>query len=152
MMRSDKPECALLIADDVSMWDITVHELGLLSECQFLHVVCCLTAKTARCSMLCYSQLPYLVTFAAAKTHTQFYIIEHGMVAHSKAAGKQILLDTISGRVRLLLAAVDLHRILQAVESCLPQEVLPVDQLQVSPDPRGFRCLRVVSTSCTFKK
>ena len=48
------------------------------------------------------------------------------------------MLDTMSGRVRLLLAAVNLHRILRAVESYLPQEVLPVDQLQVSPDEKGY--------------
>jgi hypothetical protein len=87
---------------------------------------------------LYYGQLPYLVTFAAAKTHIQFYIIERGNVAHPKAVGSKIMLDTVSGRVRLLLAAVNLHRILRAVESYLPQEVLPVDQLQVSPDPKGY--------------
>ncbi|DBA79598.1 TPA: hypothetical protein ACH3X1_008284 [Trebouxia sp. C0004] len=50
------------------------------------------------------------------------------------------MLDTVSGHVKLLLAAVNLHRILRTVESCLPQEVLPVDQLQVSPNQKGYIC------------
>ena len=53
----------------------------------------------------------------------------------------QIMLDTMhmSGRVQLLLAAVNLHRILRALEGYLAQEVLPVDQLQVRPDePNGY--------------
>ena len=48
------------------------------------------------------------------------------------------MLDTMSRRLGLLLAAVNLHRILRAVESYLPQELLPVVQLQVSPDHRGY--------------
>ena len=44
----------------------------------------------------------------------------------------------MAGRVKLLLAAVNLHRILRAVESYLSQELLPVDQLQVSSDSRGY--------------
>lgn len=76
--------------------------------------------------------------FAAAKTHIQFYVIERGSVGHPRAVGSKILLDTMAGRVRLLFAAVNLHKILRAVESYLPQELLPVDQLQVSPDHRGY--------------
>lgn len=48
------------------------------------------------------------------------------------------MLDTIRGRVTLLLAAMNLHRILRAVEHYLPQEILPVDQLQVSADQKGY--------------
>ena len=48
------------------------------------------------------------------------------------------MLETIQGRMTLLLAAVNLHRILRAVERYLPQEVLPVDQLQVSADQKGY--------------
>ncbi len=48
------------------------------------------------------------------------------------------MLETVPGRVRLLLAAVNLHKILRAVESHLPQEVLPVDQLQISPHEEGY--------------
>ena len=108
---------------------------GLLSEVECLYL---LIAKTARWSTLYYGQLPYLVTFAAAKTHIQFYVIERGSVGHPRAVGSKILLDTMAGRVRLLFAAVNLHKILRAVESYLPQELLPVDQLQVSPDHRGY--------------
>lgn len=97
-----------------------------------------IAAKTAKWSTLYYGQLPYLVTFAAAATHIQFYIIERGSLAHPKAVGPKIMLETLAGRVRLLLAAVNLHRILRAVESYLPQEILPVDQLQVSSDPKGY--------------
>jgi len=79
-----------------------------------------------------------LVTFVAAKTHIQFYIIERGNVGHPKAVGPKIMLETVPGRVRLLLAAVNLHKILRAVESHLPQEVLPVDQLQISPHEEGY--------------
>jgi len=87
---------------------------------------------------LYYGQLPYLVTFAAAKTHIQFYIIERGNVADPKAVGSKIMLDTLPGRVKLLLAAVNLHKILRAVESHLPQEILPVDQLQICSHEKGY--------------
>ena len=87
---------------------------------------------------LYYGQLPYLVTFVAAKTHLQFYIIERGDVAHPKAVGSKIMLDTIQGRVTLLLAATNLHRILRAVERYLPQEILPLDLLQVSAAQNGY--------------
>ncbi len=97
----------------------------------------CIAAKSWW-STLYYGQLPYLVTFAAAKTHLQFYIIERGNVAHPQAVGSKIMLDTMSGRVRLLLAAINLHRVLRAVESYLPQEDLRVDQLQVSLDANGY--------------
>ena len=116
------------------MWDIAVRELGFLSVCQSL--VCCSQNSSGVCVV--YGPLPYLVTFAAAKAAIQFYITGKGNVAHPKAVGKQISLNTISGHARLLLAAVNLHRILRAVENCLPQEVLLVDQVQVSPDPRGY--------------
>ena len=109
---------------------------GLLSAVECLDLL--IAAKTAQWSTLYYGQLPYLVTFAAAKTHIQFYVIERSSVAHPKAVGSKIMLDTMAGRVRLLLAAVNLHRILRAVESYLPQELLPVDQLQVSSDQRGY--------------
>ena len=109
---------------------------GLLSVVEHLYLL--IAAKTARWSTLYYGQLPYLVTFVAAKTHLQFYIIERGSVAHPRAVGSKIMLDTMAGRVRLLFAAVNLHRILRAVESYLPQEFLPVDQLQVTPDHRGY--------------
>ena len=78
------------------------------------------------------------MTFAAAKTGIQFYIIERGNIAHPQAVGSKIMLDTVSGRVKLLLAALNLHRILRAVENYLPQEVLPVDRLQSSPNERGY--------------
>ena len=100
--------------------------------------------KTAQWSKLYYGQLPYgivyayLLTFAAAKTHIQFYIIERGNVAQPKAVGPKILLETMSGRAKALLAAVNLHRILRTVENYLPQEVLPVDKLQVSCNPQGY--------------
>jgi len=48
------------------------------------------------------------------------------------------MLETVSGRVRLLLAAVNLHKMLRAVESYLSQEVLPVDQPQVSLNDKGY--------------
>ncbi|DBB06276.1 TPA: hypothetical protein ACH3X1_011852 [Trebouxia sp. C0004] len=97
-----------------------------------------LKVKTAQWSKLYYGQLPYLLTFAAAKTHIQFYIIERGNVAQPKAVGPKILLETMSGRAKALLAAVNLHRILRTVENYLPQEVLPVDKLQVSCNPQGY--------------
>ena len=109
---------------------------GLLSELECLALL--LAAKTPQWSTLYYGQLPYLVTFAAAKTHIQFYIIERGSVAQPKAVGPKIMLDTMSGRARLLLAAMNLHRILRAVESYLPQEILPVDELQVSHTEMGY--------------
>ena len=91
---------------------------GLLSAAECLDLL--IAAKTAQWSTLYYGQLPLLVTFAAAKTHIQFYIIERGSIAHPKAVGSEIMLDTMAGRVKLLLAAVNLHRILRAVESYLP--------------------------------
>ena len=109
---------------------------GLLQPFECLDL--CTAAKTARWSTLYYGQLPYLVTFAAAKTQIQFYIIERGNVAHPKAVGPKIMLETVSGRVRLLLAAVNLHKMMRAVESYLPQEVLPVDQPQVSLNNKGY--------------
>ncbi len=48
------------------------------------------------------------------------------------------MLETVLGRVSLLLAAVNLHKMLRAVESYLPQEVLPVDQPQISPNNQGY--------------
>lgn len=107
---------------------------GLLQplECLALYTA----AKTTRWSTLYYGRLPYLVTFVAAKTHIQFYIIERGNVAHPKAVGPNIMLETVSGRVRLLLAAVNLHKMLRAVESYLPQEA--VDQPQVSRNNKGY--------------
>ena len=98
-----------------------------------------IAAKTAWWSKLYYGKLPYLVTFAAAKAQIQFYIIERGNVAQPKPVGQKIMLDTMSGRVNLLLAAMNLHRILRAVESYLPQEVLPVDKLQSSSGPGYIR-------------
>ena len=59
----------------------------------------------------------------------------HNNVAQPTAVGPKIMLNKCSGRVQLLLAALNLHRILQAVEKYLPQEVLPVDQPQVRECP-----------------
>ena len=102
------------------------------------HLLLCTAVKTPVWSDLYYGQLPYLVTFAAAKTHIQFYIIERGDVAWPKAVGPRISLETMSGRVKALLAAVNLHRILRTVESYLPQGVLPVDKLEVRSHPQGY--------------
>lgn len=117
-----------------------MHEhVVVMGPCSALsHLVLCIAVKTAQWSKLYYGQLPYLLTFAAAKTHIQFYIIERGNVAQPKAVGPRILLETISGRAKALLAAVNLHRILRTVENYLPQEVLPVDKLQVSCNPQGY--------------
>ena len=82
-----------------------------------------------------YGQLPYLVTFAATQTQIQFYIITQDNVTQPKAVGPKIALNTQKGRVRLLLATLNLHRILQAVEHYLPQEVLPLDQPQIRKFP-----------------
>lgn len=45
----------------------------------------------------------------------------------------------MSGRAKALLAALNFHKMLQAVETYLPQEVLPVDKLQVSSEPQSTR-------------
>ncbi|KAA6426295.1 MAG: hypothetical protein FRX49_03406 [Trebouxia sp. A1-2] len=94
--------------------------------------------KTARWSKLYYGQLPYLLTFAAAKSHIQFYIIERGNVAQPQDCWPKDLTGDMSGRAKALLAAVNLHLILRTVEKYLPQQVLPVNKLQVSCNPQGY--------------
>lgn len=102
------------------------------------HLLLCAAVETALWSKSYYEQLPYLLTFAAAKTQIQFYIIERGNIAQPKAVGPMISLETMSGRAKALLAAVNLHKILRTVENYLPREVLPVDKMQVSSNPQGY--------------
>ena len=63
-----------------------------------------------------------------------------------------ISMETMSGRAKALLAPLNLHRLLRAVENYLPPEILPVDKLQVRPTrlhPRvvstKFECVRQLS-------
>ena len=124
----------------LSQCGIATHEdVVMTGPCSALsHLLLCTAVKTALWSGLYYGQLPYLMTFAAAKTHLQFYIIERGSVAHPKAFGPIISLETMSGPAKALLAAVNLHRILRTVENYLRQETLPLDELQVSSDAQGY--------------
>lgn len=61
---------------------------GLLQEVECQHLL--VAAKTPQWSELYYGQLPYLVTFVAAKTDLQFYIIERGDVAHQRLLGQRL--------------------------------------------------------------
>ncbi len=95
------------------------------------HNVCWHAAKTALWSPLYYGRLPYLVTFAAASSHIQFYAIQRGDVGNPLAVGGPLRLETMSGRVKALLAVINLHRVLRTMESYLPKQVLPVDQTSI---------------------
>ncbi len=94
---------------------------GLLQPLECLDL--CTAAKTARWSTLYYGQLPYLVTFAAAKTHIQFYIIERGNVTPKGCRAKD--------HARNCVRACQI-----ALSSCEPsQDAASSGEL---PIPRGF--------------
>ncbi|DBA94696.1 TPA: hypothetical protein ACH3X1_002257 [Trebouxia sp. C0004] len=75
----------------VTMLHIATHELDVVTVIYLAlsHLLLCITFESALCSKLSNRQLPYLLTFAAAKTHIQLYNIERVNFAQPKAVGPQ---------------------------------------------------------------
>ena len=83
-----------------------------------------LRAKTAVWSPLYYGPLEYLLCFAAAGSTFQFYAIQRGL--HSPMPISHVYdMSRISDRAELLVAAVNLYRLLVKVDEVLPRHVLP---------------------------
>jgi hypothetical protein len=83
--------------------------------------------KTAHWSPLFYGDLPYLLCYAAAGSSFRFYAIPRGGSQAPWPISPVFDLTRTDDRVRLLCAAVQLHRLLFAVQARLPASVLPAD-------------------------
>ena len=109
-------------------------------------------------SPLLYGTLPYLLCYAAAGSKVQLYAMprdnSHALVAISDVFD----MSQIGDRVSLLCVAVQLHRLLQAVNACLPDYVLPMDRDLVHIHKRSdetvawTRTVTLESATMTAKK
>ena len=104
-----------------------------------LSCVFVLTAgKMAAWSPLYYGDLPYLLTAAAAGAQFQFFAIERESVALPLPVGPQLNLNLARDRAELVIAMINLHRLLRAVQELLPNYVLPVDLPQRAKHQLGY--------------
>ena len=104
-----------------------------------LSCVFVLTAgKMAAWSPLYYGDLPYLLTAAAAGAQFQFFAIERESVALPLPVGPRLNLNLARDRAELVIAMINLHRLLRAVQELLPNYVLPVDLPQRAKHQLGY--------------
>ena len=84
--------------------------------------------KTAVWSPMVYGTLPYLLCYAAAAHRIQLYAIPRGGSQQPHAISRVFDMSDSRDRVPLLCVAVQLHRLLRAVSTSLPDCLLPMDQ------------------------
>ena len=97
-----------------------------------------LQKKTAVWSPLYYGNLSYLVCFAAAGAHFQFYVIQRGG-SYPIKIGPVFNMLLADDRAWLILAAVNLYRLLAAISASLPGYVLPAGKDLVLKHPQGYQ-------------
>ena len=83
---------------------------------------------TTEWSSLLYGTLPYLLCYAAAGSSIQLYAIPRGDPTAIVAISDVFDMSQAEHRVAMLCVAVQLLRLLQAVNKCLPEYVLPMDR------------------------
>ena len=97
-----------------------------------------LQRKTAVWSPLYYGHLDYLVCFAAAGALFQFYVIQRGC-SYAIEIGPEFNMTLADDRAWLILAAVNLYRLLAAISASLPRYVLPAGKDLVLKHPYGYQ-------------
>ncbi|CAL8469811.1 g9353 [Coccomyxa elongata] len=112
-----------------------------------------LQKKTAVWSPLYYGNLDYLVCFAAAGRLFQFCAIQRGCTSYPTEIGPEFNITLPNHRARLVLAAVNLYRVLAAVSATLPRNVLPAGKDLVLNHPEGYQRIMYFRTDrLTVKK
>lgn len=96
-----------------------------------------LCTKTAVWTPLYYGQLEYLLCFAAAGNDFQFYALERGQPG-ALPISQVFDMKHISDRAEMVVAAVNLYRLLVKVDEELPRHVLPAAQ-DIVRDQLGYR-------------
>ncbi len=98
-----------------------------------------LQRKTAVWSPLYYGDLSYLVCFAAAGAYFQFCAIQRGCTSYTTEIGPEFNMTLVNDRAWLVLATVNLYRVLAAVNASLPRYVLPAGKDLVCNHPQGYQ-------------
>ncbi|CAL8464676.1 g4211 [Coccomyxa elongata] len=112
-----------------------------------------LQRRTALWSPLYYGDLSYLVCFAAAGAYFQFCAIQRGCISYTTEIGPEFNMTLVNDRAWLVLATVNLYRVLAAVNASLPRYVLPAGKDLVCNHPRGYQRVMYFRTDrLTVKK
>ncbi len=83
--------------------------------------------------------MDYLVCFAAAGAQFQLCVIPCNCTSHPIEVGPEFNMTVLNHRAELVLAAVNLYRVLAVICASLPRYVLPAGKDLVRNHPEGYQ-------------